>query len=61
MSSTCFPHVSAEDWITVRDLREDDDRIRRECSRELSDESASQRISGRHSMKNGIYKVFSQG
>ena len=45
MSSTSFSHASAEDKITVRDERERDDRMRRECNRGLSGESASQRIS----------------
>ena len=60
MSSTCFSHESAEDKITFRDEQERNGRIRRMCNRGLSGESASQRISGRHSVKNGMYKVYSQ-
>ena len=39
---------------------EGDGRIRLECDRGLSGESASQRISERHSVKKGMHKVFSQ-
>ena len=46
--------------MTIRDKQERGGPIRRECNRGLSGISAFQRISGRHCVRIGMFKVSSQ-